>query len=38
MDELIVVLESLLRTFERNGDDEPLIAMMETQDIEVILG
>jgi len=38
MDELIVVPKSLLRTFEGNGDDEPLIAMIETQDIEVILG
>jgi len=38
MDELIAIPESLLKTFEGNGDDEPLIVMMETQDIEVILG
>jgi hypothetical protein len=30
MDELIAIPESLLKTFEGNGDDEPLIIMMET--------
>jgi hypothetical protein len=38
MDKFLMILESLLGTFEGNGDDEPLIAMTETQDIENDVG
>jgi hypothetical protein len=34
MDKFLMIPKSLLGTFEGNGDDEPLIATMETQDIE----